>query len=84
MRRTIQMALLAGVFAAGFVCGTLDQRPVHAQMGGLGEKLEKSAGEGSLGSVGKLGASIIDMQKNVDSLQKNLDTLKQIKSALGG
>ena len=84
MGRTIQMALLAGVFAAGFVCGTIGQRPAQAQLGGLGDKLEKAAGQGSLGSVGKLGTSILDMQKNVDALQKNLDTLKQVKSALGG
>ena len=37
-----------------------------------------------LGSVGQLGAAIVDMQQHVNELQKNLDTLKKVKSALGG
>lgn len=86
MRRAIGMGLLAAVFAAGFVCGSVSQRPAEAQLGELGGKAMEKAGAsgGALGSAAKLGTSIVDMQKNVDGLQKNIDTLKQIKSALGG
>ena len=86
MRRVMRVGLLAGVFATGFLVGSVSQRPAQAQLGELGGKALEKAGDsgGMLGSVAKLGTSIVDMQKNVDSLQKNLETLKQIKAALGG
>ena len=85
-RGLVRTGLLASVFAAGFVCGSVAQRPAEAQLGDVGGKvMEKAAGSGGvLGSVAKLGTALIDMQKDVDSLQKNIDTLKQVKSALGG
>lgn len=84
--RGVRVALLAGVFAAGVLCGSIGQRPAGAQLGDMGGKVMEKAGDsgGALGSVAKLGTSIVDMQKEVDGLQKNLETLKQIKSALGG
>jgi hypothetical protein len=80
------MGLLVGLFAAGFLCGSLSQRSAQAQLGELGGKaMEKAAGAGGpAGSVGTLGTSIVDMQQHVDGLQKNLETLKQVKAALGG
>jgi hypothetical protein len=84
--RGARALLVAGIFAVGFVAGSVTQRPADAQLGELGGKaMEKAAGSGgALGSAAKLGTSIVDMQKEVDGLQKNLETLKGIKSALGG
>jgi hypothetical protein len=55
-------------------------------MGDVGKAVMKEAADsgGAVGSVAKLGTSILDMQQHLDGLQKNLDTLKQIKAALGG
>ena len=80
--RVMRIGFLAGVFAAGLVCGSVVQRNADAQLGDV----MKKAGEqgGALGSVGELGSSIVDMQKQVDGLNKNLETLRKIKSALGG
>jgi hypothetical protein len=52
----------------------------------LGGKVMEKLGEqgGTVGSVAKLGSSIVDMQQHVDALQKNLETLRQVKTALGG
>ena len=84
--RTVRVGLLAGLFAAGFFCGSLSQRSAHAQLGEVGGKaMEKAAGAGGpAGSVAKLGTSIVEMQQHVDGLQKNLETFKQVKAALGG
>jgi len=84
MRRMMRIALVCAIFVAGYVAGSATQRPAQAQLGELGGKVMEKAGSGSLGSVGKLGSAIVDMQKDVDSLQKNLETLKQVKTALGG
>lgn len=86
MRRMVQVGALSAMFASGFLCGSLLQRPADAQMGELGDAVMKKAGEsgGSLGSAAQLGTSIIEMQEHVSALQKNLDTLNKIKSALGG
>jgi hypothetical protein len=80
------MGVLAGVFTAGFVLGSLSQRPAGAQLGDLGGKAMEKAGEqgGALGSAGKMGSAITEMQQHVDGLQKNLETFKQVKAALGG
>jgi hypothetical protein len=85
-RRAARVGLLAGLFAAGFLCGSLSQRSADAQIGDLGGKaMEKAADAGgAAGSAGKLGTSIVEMQQHVDGLQKNLETLKQVKAALGG
>jgi hypothetical protein len=79
--RASRVALVAGIFAAGFLCGSVTRRDAGAQ---VGEMMKKAGESGALGSVGQLGAAIVDMQQHVNELQKNLDTLKKVKSALGG
>ncbi len=84
--RILHASVLAGVFGAGILVGSLTQRPAEAQLGELGGKAMEAAGQqgGALGSAAKLGTSISDMQEHVSGLQKNLETLKQIQAALGG
>ena len=79
--RKAPLALVAVVFALGFLCGSVTQRRAEAQ---LGDVMKKAGESGALGSVGDLGSAIVDMQKHVDGLQKNLETFKKVKSALGG
>ena len=74
LRRGVLVSLLGGMFVLGFVCGSVSQRPVQAQVPGLG---------GALGTVKELGVSIVEMQQHVDGLQKNLATLKKVEAALG-
>jgi len=76
-----RIGLVATLFAAGFLCGTLTHRSAEAQ---LGDVIKKAGESGTLGSAGQLGTAILDMQQHVDGLQKNLDTLKKVKSAIGG
>ena len=77
--RALMPLVLAAVFGLGYVCGTVNQRPADAQIGGLLEK-----GGGMLGSAKELGSSIIEMQDHVNGLQKNIDTLKKVQSSLTG
>ena len=81
IRRVSRVALLAGLFGAGFLCGSLGRRDAGAQ---LGDVMKKAGESGALGSVGELGVAIVDMQDHVNALQKNLETLKKVKSSLGG
>jgi hypothetical protein len=75
--------MVAGSFGLGYLCGTITQQPADAQgLGGILEQAGKAGG--SLGTVGQLGSSIVEMQQHVTGLQKNLDTLKSIQSALTG
>ena len=80
MRPTLP-ALLAATFLAGYLCGAAGTPSADAQMGDM---LKGAAKSGSLGPVGELGNSIVEMQQHVSELQKNLDTLKKVKTALGG
>jgi hypothetical protein len=80
MRMTVP-TMLAATFVAGYLCGSLPTSPADAQ---VGDMIKGAAQSGSLGSVGELGSSIVDMEKHVNGLQKNLDTLKKVKAALGG
>ena len=80
--RGVMTGILIGVFALGYFCGSVNQRPADAQIGGLLEKAGKSGG--TLGSVTQLGSSIVEMQDHVNGLQKNLETLRKVQSALGG
>jgi hypothetical protein len=83
MTRATMVGILAGVFALGYLCGSVGQHRVDAQ--GLGSVLEQAGKAGGpLGAAGQLGTSIVQMQEHVSGLQKNLDTLKQIQSALTG
>ncbi len=85
----MRMGLLAAIFAAGFLFGSVNHQWANAQMGDLGkglgkEAVEKAAGSGgAVGSAVELGTAIVDMQQHVDALQKNLDTLNKLKSTLG-
>lgn len=81
-KKLVQIGALGSMFATGFLCGTLAQRPADAQMGDIMKKAGESGG--SLGSAAQLGSSILEMQEHVTGLQKNLDTLNKIKAALGG
>jgi len=84
--RTARIGGVVAIFAAGWLCGAVSQRPAEAQVGDLGQKAMGLAGEqgGALGAAGKLGTSISDIQKHLDGLQKNVDSLKGIQSMLGG
>ena len=79
--RALRVGGIAAVFAAGFLAGSLAQRPAEAQ---LGDVMKKAGESGALGPAGQLGSSIIEMQDHVTALQKNIDTLKKVKAALGG
>jgi hypothetical protein len=80
MRPTLP-ALLAATFFAGYLCGSIGTPSAEAQ---IGDMIKGAATSGSLGPVGELGNSIVEMQQHVSELQKNLDTLKKVKTALGG
>ena len=86
MNSAVTIGATLAVFGAGYVCGSVTQRPASAGMNDVGGAVMKQAGEsgGALGSAAKLGTSISDMQEQVNGLQKNLEILKQIKSAIGG
>ena len=83
VRRGGIVVVLWGVFGLGYVCGVANQHRADAQ--GLGGVLEQ-AGKmgGSVGTIGQLGSSIVQMQEHVTGLQKNIDTLKTVQSALTG
>jgi hypothetical protein len=70
--RGLCIAALVGVFAAGYLCGSLGQRSASAGT----EALQK--GGGSFGPFGELESSIVDMQQHVDGLNKGLETLRKV------
>jgi hypothetical protein len=80
--RAAMIAIIAGVFGLGYVCGSMMQRPAEAQMGGLLDKAGKAGGP--VGSVAQFGSSLVEMQDHITGLQKNLDTFKKVQSSLGG
>ena len=83
IRRMVLTAVILVAFASGYVCGSLGQRRADAQ--GLGNILEQAGkAGGSLGTIGQLGSSIVEMEQHVSGLQKNLDLLKKVQSALTG
>ncbi|MBI1815516.1 MAG: hypothetical protein HYR72_11095 [Deltaproteobacteria bacterium] len=86
MRRALRTVVVASIFTAGFLCGSVTQRRADAQLGDLGKEALKQAGEsgGTLGSATQLGTAIVEMQDHVSGLQKNIDALKKVKAALGG
>jgi hypothetical protein len=90
LRRTrghaVRVGVVGTIFAVGFLCGSVSQHRADAQLGDLGNQAVQKAGEsgGVLGSVVKLGESIVEMQQHVDGLQKNIEVLKKVKSSLGG
>jgi hypothetical protein len=76
--RWAQIAVLMGMFVAGFFCGSISQKQADAQLKDLGKT------GGVVGTAAELGSSVVEMQQHVNGLQKNLDTLKKIQSALPG
>lgn len=84
--RGVRIGIVAAVFGAGFLCGSITQRSADAQLKELGAAAMKQAGEsgGALGAATQLGTAVIDMQQHVDGLQKNIDVLKKLKASLGG
>jgi hypothetical protein len=85
-RRASRFALVAAVFAAGWLVGSLSAQPADAQIGDLGKQALEKAGEGGgpLGAAAQLGSQITEMQEHVSGLQKNIDALNKVKAALGG
>ena len=85
-RRWTTAIALSLTFGAGYLCGSVGQRPAAAQVEELGGAVMKKAGEsgGTLGTAAKLGTAVSDMETHVSALQKNLDTLKSLQAALGG
>ncbi|HXV84163.1 MAG TPA: hypothetical protein VEG60_30295 [Candidatus Binatia bacterium] len=86
LARGVMISLMLGVFALGFLLGTVNQRYADAQkIPGMGDILDKAGQSGgALGQVAQLGSSITEMQDHVNGLQKNLETLRKVQSALGG
>ena len=82
MTRAMVIGMAVGMFGLGYLCGSTNQHRADAQ--GIGGILEQAGKSGSLGQIGQLGSSIVEMQQHVTGLQKNLDTLKGIQSALTG
>lgn len=83
---SLRIGMITGIFAVGFLCGSLTQHNAEAQLGDIGgEVMKRAAGSGgALGSVAKLGTTISELEQHVSGLQKNIDTLKSVKTALGG
>jgi hypothetical protein len=75
-------AIIVGVFALGYVCGSMTQRQAEAQIGGILDKASKAGGP--VGSVAQFGSSLVEMQDHITGLQKNLDTFKKVQSSLSG
>jgi hypothetical protein len=86
LARGLMISVILGVFALGFLVGTVSERYADAQkIPGIGDVLDKAGKSGgALGSITQLGSSIVEMQDHVNGLQKNLETLKKVQSALGG
>ncbi|MEO6025905.1 MAG: hypothetical protein ABIR79_03445 [Candidatus Binatia bacterium] len=85
MKKTLQIVVLATVFAAGYLSGSVTQRDADAQLKEMGEGALKGAAKTQAGaddSAVKLGRTIDNMQDQVDGLTKNLRVLKDIQSAL--
>jgi hypothetical protein len=69
--KVMRSAGIGGVFAAGWLCGALLQpAPAEAQVGDLMKQAGQMGAGGPLGTAAKLGTTITDMQKNVDSLNQ--------------
>jgi len=83
---SVRVAMVTGIFAVGFLCGSVTHRSANADMSELGgELLNRAAGSGGIiGTAAQLGVAITDMEKQVNGLQKNLTVLKKIKTTLGG
>ena len=86
MKGSIRVGAIAAIFTAGFLLGSITQRPAEAQLDGLKDKAMDAAGQqgGAVGAATQLGTELTDMKKNLDGLQKNYEMLKKVQSLLGG
>lgn len=81
----VRLVLVAMIFAAGWVGGSITSRNATAQMPGMADAMKAAEGQGgALGSAAKMGTTLAEMQSNVENLQKGLDTLKTVQKAIGG
>lgn len=83
---SVRIGMVTGIFAAGFLCGSLTEHRADAQMKEIGaEMMNRAAGSGGvIGTAVQMGTTINDMEKQLNGLQKNLTVLKKIKASLGG
>jgi hypothetical protein len=84
-KKMLQVGILATVFAAGYLSGSVMQRDADAQIKELGEGALQGAARSQAGtgeSATKLGSTIADMEDQVEGLEKNLRVLKDIQAAL--
>ena len=81
LEKLARAALLAVIFASGYVCGAIGNTRAEAQLGNIAGEALKQAGAGSLG---EMGTALVEAEGHVSGLQKNIDTLKKVKAALGG
>jgi hypothetical protein len=77
----LRVLAAAGIFAVGWLCGSLGQRSAEAQLGDVPKKMAPEGG--SFGPTAELGSQIADMQKHVDALGKDLDAMRKVQAALG-
>ena len=86
MHYGVRIGVITVIFAAGYLCGSVNQQNANAGLEELGGDVVKSAADrgGPLGSAVQLGTTISDMEKNIHGLQKNLETIKKVKAMLGG
>jgi len=83
--RGLRVAVVAGIFAAGYLCGSLGAPGAGAQVAEPpAKKADKAQNGGGSGLVGDLGGNLNEMQARLDGMQKNIDALKKIKASLGG
>ncbi len=82
----VRIGVIAVVFAAGYLTGSMTQNNANAGLSDLGGDVLKRAAEsgGALGTAAQLGTTITDMEKNIGGLQKNLETIKKVKALLSG
>ena len=76
------IGMLLGMFAIGYVCGSVGTPRASAQLPQIPGVSGQSGG--ALGAVMQLGSSIKEMDEHVTGLQKNLEPLRKVQSALGG
>lgn len=83
---SVRIGVIAVIFAAGYLTGSVTQKNANAGLQDLGGDVLKRAAEsgGALGTATQLGTTITDMEKNIGGLQKNLETIKKVRAMLGG
>jgi hypothetical protein len=75
-------ALVAVIFASGYLCGAIGNTRAEAQLGTIATDALKGAVSGT--SLGDMGTALVEAEQHVSGLQKNIDTLNKVKAALGG